>query len=134
MPETLALPGLRLLRCLSDQIGAPAMLVLAVAARSARCPWCQCPSRACFSPREAYQKASRLHREWRRTQIRLTKPSCHSFRATGVTNYLDNGGQLDQAQMMCGHAQTKTTKMYDRREQRIRRSEVERINLKVNRE
>jgi site-specific recombinase XerD len=64
-----------------------------------------------------------------RTPIR-----CHSFRATGVTNYLENGGQLDHAQTMCGHSSAKTTKVYDRREQRIRRAEVERINLKVNRE
>ena len=31
------------------------------------------------------------------------KISCHSFRATGITTYLQNGGKLEVAQQMAGH-------------------------------
>ena len=39
---------------------------------------------------------------------------CHTFRATGVTAYLSNGGGLEHAQQIAGHASPKTTKLYDR--------------------
>ena len=39
---------------------------------------------------------------------------CHTFRATGVTAYLSNGGTLEHAQQIAGHASPKTTKLYDR--------------------
>jgi integrase/recombinase XerD len=38
---------------------------------------------------------------------------CHTFRATGITNYLENGGTLEKAQQMACH-ESKTTKLYDR--------------------
>jgi site-specific recombinase XerD len=37
------------------------------------------------------------------------------FRATGITNYLENGGTLEVAQRIAGHADSRTTKLYDRR-------------------
>jgi len=43
---------------------------------------------------------------------------CHSFRATGITNYLENGGTLENAQRMAGHESAQTTKLYDRRDDR----------------
>ena len=39
---------------------------------------------------------------------------CHTFRATGITAYLSNGGTLEHAQRIAGHASPKTTKLYDR--------------------
>ena len=39
---------------------------------------------------------------------------CHTFRATGITAYLSNGGTLERAQQIAGHASPKTTKLYDR--------------------
>ena len=39
---------------------------------------------------------------------------CHTFRATGITAYLSNGGTLEHAQRFAGHASPKTTKLYDR--------------------
>ncbi len=39
---------------------------------------------------------------------------CHTFRATGITAYLSNGGTLEHAQQIAGHASPKTTKLYDR--------------------
>ena len=39
----------------------------------------------------------------------------HSFRATGITAYLKNGGTLERAATMANHASTRTTQLYDRR-------------------
>ena len=53
--------------------------------------------------------------------------SCHSFRATGITTFLENGGSLETAQYIAGHADSRTTKLYDRRAQRATREDIERI-------
>ena len=45
--------------------------------------------------------------------------SPHSFRATGITNFLENDGTLEAAQRIAGHADSRTTKLYDRRGQRV---------------
>ena len=39
---------------------------------------------------------------------------CHSFRGSGITLYLQKGGSLEHAQKMAGHADPRTTKLYDR--------------------
>lgn len=59
-----------------------------------------------------------------RTQI-----SAHSFRATGITNYLKNGGSLGEAQRMAAHADPRTTRLYDRRSDAISLDEIERITI-----
>lgn len=56
-----------------------------------------------------------------------TKISAHSFRATGITTYLQNGGKLEIAQQMAGHESSRTTGLYDRRNDAIALDEVERI-------
>jgi site-specific recombinase XerD len=53
----------------------------------------------------------------------------HSFRATGITAYLANGGALEHAQEMAGHESPRTTKLYDRTKERLTQDEVERIRL-----
>lgn len=53
----------------------------------------------------------------------------HSFRATGITAYLENGGQLEHAQTMAAHSSPRTTKLYDRSKDRLTQSEVEKIRL-----
>ena len=53
----------------------------------------------------------------------------HTFRATGITNFLENGGTLEHAQDMAAHASPRTTKLYDRRKERITQAQVERIRL-----
>jgi site-specific recombinase XerC len=45
--------------------------------------------------------------------------SPHSFRATGITNFLKNDGTLEAAQRIAGHADSRTTKLYDRRGQKV---------------
>ena len=52
---------------------------------------------------------------------------CHTFRATGITVYLSNGGTLEHAQRIAGHASPKTTKLYDRTADTITVDEIERI-------
>jgi integrase/recombinase XerD len=56
-----------------------------------------------------------------------TKISCHSFRATGITTYLQNGGKLEVAQQMAGHESARTTGLYDRRNDAVELDEIERI-------
>lgn len=53
----------------------------------------------------------------------------HSFRATGITAYLANGGALEHAQAMAAHESPRTTKLYDRTQERLTQDEVERIRL-----
>ena len=52
---------------------------------------------------------------------------CHSFRATGITAYMDAGGSLDIAQRIAGHAQLSTTKIYDRSQDRVTIAEIQRV-------
>ena len=56
-----------------------------------------------------------------------TAIGCHSFRATGITAYLKNGGRLEFAQQMAGHESARTTGLYDRRDEEITLDEVERV-------
>lgn len=53
----------------------------------------------------------------------------HSFRATGITAYLKNGGTLEKAAAMANHASTRTTQLYDRRRDEVSLDEVERIAI-----
>jgi integrase/recombinase XerD len=54
---------------------------------------------------------------------------CHTFRATGITDYLTNGGRIEVAQRMAGHSNAKTTGLYDRRTDDISIGEVEKIGI-----
>lgn len=53
----------------------------------------------------------------------------HTFRASGITNYLKNGGSRDNAQKIAAHEDVRTTALYDRREDTISLDEIERIRL-----
>ncbi len=56
-----------------------------------------------------------------------TRIGNHTFRATGITAYLKNGGTLEKAAMIANHASTRTTQLYDRRGDAVSLDEVERI-------
>ena len=58
-----------------------------------------------------------------------TKIGNHTFRATGITTYLKNGGTLENAAAMANHSSTRTTQLYDRRRDEITLTEVERVRL-----
>lgn len=52
---------------------------------------------------------------------------CHTFRATGITAYLENGGTIENAQAIAAHESPRTTKLYDRTSDEITLDEIERI-------
>jgi site-specific recombinase XerD len=72
---------------------------------------------------------------WRMIRRRATAAGIHApignhtFRATGITAYLSNGGALEHAQEMAAHESPRTTKLYDRTRERLTQDEVERIRL-----
>jgi site-specific recombinase XerD len=51
----------------------------------------------------------------------------HTFRATGITAYLESGGTVEKAQAIAAHESPRTTKLYDRRSDQISLDEIERI-------
>lgn len=53
----------------------------------------------------------------------------HTFRATGITVYLENGGTIENARTIAAHASIKTTQAYDRREERVTLDEIGRIRV-----
>jgi hypothetical protein len=74
---------------------------------------------------------------FRRDMLRLVKGRCatagllvticnHTFRGTGITVFLQNGGSLEAAQDMANHTDPRTTKLYDRRKDLATFSEIER--------
>ncbi|HRJ33881.1 MAG TPA: tyrosine-type recombinase/integrase [Fimbriimonadaceae bacterium] len=53
--------------------------------------------------------------------------SNHTFRATGITTFLENGGTIEAAQFIAGHADSRTTKLYDKRAQKAALEDLERV-------
>ena len=58
-----------------------------------------------------------------------TKIGNHTFRATGITAYLKNGGRLEIAQQIAAHESSRTTGLYDRRGDEISLDEIERVGI-----
>jgi hypothetical protein len=56
-----------------------------------------------------------------------TSICCHTFRATGIPAYLENGGTIENAQAIASHESPRTTKLYDRTGDDITLDEAERI-------
>jgi len=56
-----------------------------------------------------------------------TAIGCHTWRATGITAYLENHGTIENAQAIAAHESPRTTKLYDRTSDEITLDEVERI-------
>lgn len=54
---------------------------------------------------------------------------CHTFRATGITAYLENGGTIEKAQAIAAHASPRTTKLYDRTPDGLTLEEIEKIGI-----
>jgi len=55
----------------------------------------------------------------------VESPASRSRRLS--TNYLENDGTLEVAQRIAGHADSRTTKLYDRRGQKLLLEDMERI-------
>jgi integrase/recombinase XerD len=54
---------------------------------------------------------------------------CHTFRATGITAFLENGGTVEKAQQIAAHESPRTTKLYDRTNDQLTLDEIERIQI-----
>ena len=53
----------------------------------------------------------------------------HTFRATGITTYLENGGTLEHAQPIANHESPRTTKLDDRTREELSLEEMEKIKI-----
>ena len=83
-----------------------------------------------LSDRAMNQYAAWLMIRRRAAAAGITAPiGNHTFRATGITAYLANGGALEHAQEMAAHESPRTTKLYDRTRERLTQDEVERIRF-----
>ena len=67
-----------------------------------------------------------IKRRVRQTEVDASA-NCHTFRATGITAYLLNGGGIENAQAIAAHESPRTTKLYDRAADAITFDEIERI-------
>jgi integrase len=56
-------------------------------------------------------------------------PCCHTFRATGITTYLQNGGTIEHAQQIANHESPRMTKLYDRTNDAIRAEAIRHTGL-----
>jgi integrase/recombinase XerD len=70
-----------------------------------------------------------IKRRARACGINADRICCHTFRATGITAYLENGGTIEHAQAIAAHESPRTTKLYDRTSDAITLDEVERIAI-----
>ena len=55
--------------------------------------------------------------------------SPHSFRVATITDLLEQGVPLGDVQHLAGHADPRTTRLYDRRDRKVSRNTVERISV-----
>ena len=61
--------------------------------------------------------------------VGLGEANCHTFRATGITAYLLNGGTLERAQAIAAHKSPRTTKLYDRTADEVTVEDIEKIGI-----
>ena len=54
---------------------------------------------------------------------------CHTFRATGITDFLNNGGTVEKVQQITAHESPRTTNLYDRTNDELTLDEVERNRI-----
>lgn len=77
--------------------------------------------------RMSRQDAARMVKRRAKKAGLSDRVSCHSFRATGITAYLENGGTIENAQAIAAHESPRTTKLYDRTGDELSLDEIERI-------
>ena len=64
------------------------------------------------------------------SDIGLPAPlSPHSFRVGTITDLLTQGVPLEEVQHLAGHADPRTTRLYDRRQKKVMRSVVDKISV-----
>jgi hypothetical protein len=66
----------------------------------------------------------------RASAVGLSEAICdHTFQATGITAYLENGGTIERAQQIANHESPKTSKLYDSTSDQIDLDEIETIRI-----
>jgi integrase len=80
-------------------------------------------TRRAITPREAH---AMVRKRAKRAGVTTTIGN-HTFRGTGITAYLKNGGTPEKAREMANHADTRTTRLYDRRAEDVSLDYVERV-------
>src|SRR5260370_41257323 len=92
---------------------------------------CRSLSKGHKLPRNPMTRFDVMHIMKRRAQVAGMPFStcCHTFRATGINTYLENGGTLEHAQTIANHESPRTTKLYDRTREELSFDEVERIKI-----
>lgn len=89
--------------------------------------------RALTPRRTISERRMQRHKVWEMVKRRACQAelpestTCHTFRATGITIFIQNGGSREKAQQMAAHADPKTTGLYDRTSDTISLDEIERI-------
>lgn len=68
--------------------------------------------------------------EAQRTRLKLAKCAAHTFRHTGISTYMNNGGDLRLAQSQARHASTSSTVIYDQRDRIKWRDDIDRVQSK----
>ena len=66
----------------------------------------------------------------RNGKVGLANVTNHTFRATGITTFLDAGGSLDDARRLANHASVNTTKLYDHRNEKVSLADVQKIDYR----
>lgn len=83
-----------------------------------------------FSDRRLQRREALAMIKRRARQAGLSpKICCHTFRATGITAYLESGGTLEHAQQIAAHESPRTTKLYDRTSDAVSLDEIDRIEI-----
>lgn len=71
----------------------------------------------------------RIVKRWAKAAGLSARLSPHSFRVCAVTDLLAQGVPLEDVQYLVGHADPRTTRLYDRRGRKVTRNIVERISV-----
>jgi integrase len=70
-----------------------------------------------------------VKRRFKDAGLPVTMRTCYTFRATTITDLLNQGVPLEDVQQLAGHADPRTTRLYDRRRREVTRNIVERISI-----
>ena len=71
----------------------------------------------------------RFQRRWTLDAGVTAASCCHTFRATAITEYVRNGGSVENARKMAARASTRTTKLAIRVDEEMKLDEVERVRI-----
>jgi hypothetical protein len=88
---------------------------------------------ASYAQSLAAEEREAVRRKWRSlsySRSNIANDLQPHLPCTGITAYLENGGTLEKARQMAAHASTRTTQLYDRREDRVTLAEVVKINIR----